>query len=73
MVREMMQLIPSADQALEAIGLHRQSRLNGRSSLIGMFALGLAVGAGLALVFAPLANSLIEPEADAEGATAESA
>ena len=36
-----------------------------------MFALGLAIGAGLALVFAPLANSLIKPEVDAEGATAE--
>jgi len=68
-----MQRIPSADQALEAIGLHRESRLNGRSSLIGMFALGLAIGAGLALVFAPLASARIEAEAKAEGATAESA
>src|SRR5689334_5926419 len=53
--------MPNRDQIANALGL-APSRTSEATSAVGMFAVGLLVGAGLALLFAPKAGSELREE-----------
>jgi hypothetical protein len=67
MMAELVNRIPSADRALETVGLQRSvdvaQRL--RTRLVAAFAVGVAIGLGIALLL-PAAGSSLEEGAEAE-------
>ena len=66
-VAELANRIPSADRALEAIGLQRAAdvSLATKTRLLAAFGLGMAIGVGIALLLAT-ATSESEESDDAE-------
>ena len=60
-MKDVTDSMPSRDQIADALGLAR-SRGTDTTGAIGLFAVGLLVGAGLALLFAPKAGSELREE-----------
>jgi len=54
--------MPDRDQIANALGLTTTSRTAETTGAIGLFAIGVLVGAGLALIFAPKSGSELREE-----------
>jgi len=56
MLAEIVKRIPSADRNLRSVGLVPASEAYGGGSAVAAFALGLVIGGGLALLYAPMSG-----------------
>jgi hypothetical protein len=56
MLQEIVKNISSPDRSLRSVGLVRASQTHGALNALSAFALGLVIGAGLALLLAPLSG-----------------
>jgi hypothetical protein len=56
MLQDIVKSISSPDRSLRSVGLVRASQTYGPLNALSVFALGLVIGAGLALLLAPLSG-----------------
>jgi len=55
-LQDLVDRIPTTDRALQSFGLMRTSTLPVSSQVVGAFALGVLIGAGLALLLTPISG-----------------
>lgn len=53
-IQELVSLLPSTDRTLRSMGLSRTSQASIAAQSLGAFGIGLLVGAGVALLLAPM-------------------